>query len=121
MLILTRSIGKQILINKGQIKITVLHFNDTKVTLEIKAPTSVEIEPKDSGATDPIEQKLKITRKIGERIVLNKGIIQIKIIFIKQRQVAIGIQAPLHIDVDRKEIYLRKNKELLPYPMKHLY
>ena len=49
-----------------------------------------------------------LTRKIGEEIFIYKGQIKIKVIYARNGNVAIGINAPKWIDVDRKEIYLRK-------------
>ena len=54
---------------------------------------------------------LVLTRKVGERIVMNNG--QIEIVFLSRRgnNVAFGIQAPPHIDVDRKEIFISKQQD----------
>jgi carbon storage regulator len=51
---------------------------------------------------------LVLTRRIGEQILIDKGQIEIKILYERNGNVAIGINAPAHIDVDRKEIFLRK-------------
>jgi carbon storage regulator len=51
---------------------------------------------------------LVLTRRIGEEILIDKGQIQIKILYVRKGHVAVGINAPSKIDVDRKEIYLRK-------------
>ena len=51
---------------------------------------------------------LVLTRRVGEQILIDKGQILIKILYERNGNVAIGIQAPAHIDVDRKEIFLRK-------------
>lgn len=51
---------------------------------------------------------LVLTRRVGEQIFIDQGQIQIKILFVRNGNIAIGIQAPPHIDVDREEIYYRK-------------
>lgn len=51
---------------------------------------------------------LVLTRRVGEQIFIDKGQIQIKILFVRNGNIALGIQAPSHIDVDREEIYYRK-------------
>ena len=54
---------------------------------------------------------LVLTRRIGEKILIDKGQIEIKILYIRNGQVAIGIKAPEHIDVDRMEIFLKKRMD----------
>ncbi len=51
---------------------------------------------------------LVLTRRVGEEILIDKGQIQIKILYVCKGHIAVGIHAPPHVDVDRKEIYLRK-------------
>ena len=51
---------------------------------------------------------LKLTRRVGEELLIDKGNIRIKILSMKQGVVALGIEAPKQIDIDRKEIFLRK-------------
>jgi carbon storage regulator len=51
---------------------------------------------------------LVLTRKIGQKIILLNGTIEMIVLHAKGETVRIGIQAPLHIDVDREEIYLKK-------------
>ena len=51
---------------------------------------------------------LVLTRKIGQQILIGKGIIQMKVLKIDNDVISIGINAPQHIDVDREEIYLKK-------------
>ncbi|HBB7077268.1 TPA: carbon storage regulator [Legionella pneumophila] len=51
---------------------------------------------------------LVLTRRKGEQILIDKGQIQIQIIYQRRGVVALGIKAPPHIDVDREEIFLRK-------------
>jgi carbon storage regulator len=58
---------------------------------------------------------LILTRRIGEEIFIDKAQIKIKVIYARNGSVAIGINAPKSIDVDRKEIYLRKRlNEITP-------
>ncbi|HAU2125180.1 TPA: carbon storage regulator [Legionella pneumophila] len=51
---------------------------------------------------------LVLTRRKGEQILIDKGQIQIQVIYQRRGVVTLGIKAPPHIDVDRKEIFLRK-------------
>lgn len=51
---------------------------------------------------------LVLTRRVGEQIFIDKGQIQIKVLFVRNGNIAIGIHAPPHVDVDREEIYYRK-------------
>ncbi|MBA2711545.1 MAG: carbon storage regulator [Tatlockia sp.] len=57
---------------------------------------------------------LILTRRTGEEILIDKGQIQIKVIYQGKGIVALGIKAPAHIDVDRKEIFFRKQANPLP-------
>ena len=54
---------------------------------------------------------LVLTRRIGERIFIDNGQIEIALLYTRGNQVAFGIQAPRHIDVDRKEIFLSKQQD----------
>lgn len=51
---------------------------------------------------------LVLTRKIGQQILIGKGVIQMKVLKVENDIISIGINAPLHIDIDREEIYLKK-------------
>jgi carbon storage regulator len=51
---------------------------------------------------------LVLTRKIGQQIVIGKGVIQMKVLNADNGIIRIGINAPSNIDVDREEIYLQK-------------
>ncbi|HAT1956941.1 TPA: carbon storage regulator [Legionella pneumophila] len=51
---------------------------------------------------------LVLTRRVGEQIFINKGQIEIKILYVRKGHIAVGIKAPSSVEVDRKEIYLRK-------------
>ncbi|RAP35732.1 carbon storage regulator [Legionella quinlivanii] len=59
---------------------------------------------------------LVLTRRVGEQIFIDKGQIKIKVLFVRNGNIALGIQAPSQIDVDREEIYYRKqdNHENIP-------
>ena len=50
---------------------------------------------------------LILSRKIGESIIINGGI-EIKVLDIQGNYMKLGIKAPKHIPVDRKEIHDRK-------------
>ena len=51
---------------------------------------------------------LVLTRRVGEQILIDKGQIEIKMLYVRNGHIAVGIKAPNHIDVDRKEIYIKK-------------
>lgn len=55
---------------------------------------------------------LILTRKKDESIVID-GNIEIKIIEIQDGKVKIGIDAPKHVDIIRKELYERMQEENL--------
>lgn len=55
---------------------------------------------------------LLLTRKDGESIFIDKGTIRIKVIRRKRGSMTLGIEAPPNMDVDREEIFLRKQAEL---------
>ena len=52
---------------------------------------------------------LVFTRRIGEEILIDKGQIQIKVLGNKGGHIVIGINAPIQIDIERKEIYIKKH------------
>ena len=53
---------------------------------------------------------LVLTRKIGEQMLIDKGKITIKFLAHHKGVVTFGINAPAHIDVDRQEIFLSKQR-----------
>ncbi|KTD63249.1 vir region protein [Legionella santicrucis] len=62
---------------------------------------------------------LVLTRRIGERIFLDNGKIEIAFLYHRRGQVAFGIKAPPDIDIDRQEIFILKqqnkmNENILP-------
>ena len=54
---------------------------------------------------------LVLTRRIDQKILINKGTIQIKVLKIEDDIISIGINAPQHIDIDREEIYIKKQQQ----------
>lgn len=53
---------------------------------------------------------LVLTRRVGEQILIDKGQIEIKVLYVRKGHIALGINAPGHVDVDRKEIFIRKQR-----------
>lgn len=53
---------------------------------------------------------LVLTRKLNQAIQIGDDI-EIKIVGIEGEQVKIGIEAPKHIDIHRKEVYLAIQQE----------
>lgn len=53
---------------------------------------------------------LILTRKIDESIIIN-GNIEIKIVELEDGKVKIGIEAPRHIEIFRKELYEKIEEE----------
>ncbi len=48
---------------------------------------------------------LVLTRKAGQQIFMDKGRIQMKVIKIEDGIISLGIDAPLHIDIAREEVF----------------
>ncbi|HAU1765503.1 TPA: carbon storage regulator [Legionella pneumophila] len=48
---------------------------------------------------------LVLTRKAGQQIFMDKGRIQMKVIKVEDDVISIGIDAPLHIDIAREEVF----------------
>ncbi|KTD34677.1 pleiotropic regulatory protein for carbon source metabolism [Legionella moravica] len=48
---------------------------------------------------------LVLTRKAGQQIFMDKGRIQMKVIKVVDDVISIGIDAPLHIDIAREEVF----------------
>lgn len=55
---------------------------------------------------------LVLMRKEGEEVFLDKGTITVKVLKVEENKILLGFQAPNHIDVDRKEIFLRKHLQV---------
>ncbi len=53
---------------------------------------------------------LVLRRRVGEEILINDGRIQVKVLHEHKGVIVIGINAPLTIDIDRKELFLKKRK-----------
>lgn len=51
---------------------------------------------------------LTLIRRLGEEIYIDKGRIKVLLISEKEGLIKIGIEAPKHIDVERKEVFIRK-------------
>lgn len=51
---------------------------------------------------------LILTRKPGQKVLINNGAIQVKILKIDEDIITIGFLAPNHVDIDREEIYWQK-------------
>ena len=51
---------------------------------------------------------LILTRKVGENILIDRGQIQVKVLFENDGVITLGVQAPSHIDIDRQEIFMQK-------------
>jgi len=54
---------------------------------------------------------LVLTRRISESLVMGDGEVIITVLGVKGNQVRIGIQAPENTQVDREELYLRKQQD----------
>lgn len=54
---------------------------------------------------------LLLTRKNGEEIYIDNAQIIVKVIYAKNGKALLGLQAPDHIEIDRKEIFLRKQQD----------
>lgn len=50
---------------------------------------------------------LVMTRRIGEKIVIGPGTIEIELLGIKGRNAVLGVKAPPDVSVHRQEIYLK--------------
>ena len=53
---------------------------------------------------------LTLSRKIDEQIMIGDDII-VTVCYIDAERVRIGVDAPLHVQVDRKEVRRRKDKQ----------
>jgi carbon storage regulator len=54
---------------------------------------------------------LTLIRKKGQEIYIDKGQIKITVLFEREGVIGIGIRAPKHIDIERKEVFIRKQIE----------
>lgn len=51
---------------------------------------------------------LTLIRRIGEEIYIDKGKIKVTLLFEKGGLIGVGIRASKNIDIDRKEVFIRK-------------
>lgn len=56
------------------------------------------------------EKMLVLTRKIGESIKIGTDI-EITVLTVKGDQIKLGIEAPKHVEIHRKEVYLTIQEE----------
>ncbi|ARM34972.1 carbon storage regulator [Legionella longbeachae] len=54
---------------------------------------------------------LILIRRIGEEIYIDKGRIKVLLISENEGLIKLGIEAPRHIDIERKEVFVRKAVE----------
>jgi carbon storage regulator len=53
---------------------------------------------------------LMLTRRPGERLMIGNNVV-VQIMEIKGNQVRVGVEAPKDIDVDREEIFMKKQND----------
>ncbi|MFO8646105.1 carbon storage regulator [Legionella pneumophila] len=51
---------------------------------------------------------LTLIRRIGEAIYIDKGKIKVHLISENEGLIRLGIEAPQHVDIERKEVFVRK-------------
>jgi len=54
---------------------------------------------------------LVLTRKVGQQVLLSNGSIQMKVLNVVDGIISIGFNAPSHIDIDREEVFFRKQAQ----------
>lgn len=54
---------------------------------------------------------LVLARRLGEKIVIAEGLIQITVVEIQADKVRLGIEAPKDISVNRLEIEIKKSRD----------
>lgn len=54
---------------------------------------------------------LVLTRKIGQQVLLSNGSIQMKVLNVVDGIISIGFNAPSHIDIDREEVFFKKQAQ----------
>ncbi|MGM9370848.1 carbon storage regulator [Legionella pneumophila] len=52
---------------------------------------------------------LTLNRRIGEAIYIDKGRIKVHLLSEKEGLIKLGIEAPKHVDIERKEVFVRKS------------
>ncbi len=53
---------------------------------------------------------LVLTRKIGQQVLIAQGAIQVKVLNVDNDKISLGFYAPDHIDIDREEVFFKKNQ-----------
>ena len=90
-------------------------ITDKKIDTEISVVTDEEIEKRGMGTTLTallIRDKFISLLHVGDcHAIMGDGEITITILAVKGNQVRIGIQAPENTQVDREEVYLRKQRD----------
>ncbi|HAT1766747.1 TPA: carbon storage regulator [Legionella pneumophila] len=51
---------------------------------------------------------LILIRRIGEAIYIDKGRIKVHLISENEGLIRLGVEAPKHVDIERKEVFVRK-------------
>ncbi len=51
---------------------------------------------------------LLLTRKIGQKVLIDNGAIEVTVIQTQGNSIRLGFKAPAHIDIHREEVYLRQ-------------
>lgn len=54
---------------------------------------------------------LVLSRRVGEKIILNNGQVSITVVRINGGKVRLGVTAPADVPIDREEVYERKQKK----------
>ena len=56
---------------------------------------------------------LVLTRRVGEKLIIADGAIEVTVLKTKQGQIKLGVTAPKNVSVDREEVFqAKKRKEL---------
>ncbi|WP_133139684.1 carbon storage regulator [Legionella genomosp. 1] len=109
MLILGRREGELILIDKGQIQVKVLHLDSDLIHLGFKSSVRIDIDTPAEGIQYLSANCMMVLQcHLGDKLFLNDGEIQVKCLAAHHGMLYLGVQAPLNIDVDRQEIFARK-------------
>ncbi|MFO8794487.1 carbon storage regulator [Legionella pneumophila serogroup 1] len=51
---------------------------------------------------------LILNRRIGEAVYIDKGRVKVHLLSEKEGLIKLGIEAPKHVDIERKEVFVRK-------------
>ncbi len=54
---------------------------------------------------------LVLSRKVGQQVLIGKGMVQVKILKIDHGNISLGFNAPGHIDIEREEVYIKKHAQ----------